>query len=62
MGFTYNACETFAKHGEGIQKFRETCNLKHLHENELDKACFAHDAACSDLAKGTVSDMDIKED
>ena len=29
-------------------KFRETGNLKHLHRNELDKACFAHDAAYSD--------------
>ena len=30
-----------------IQKFRET-SLKHLHRNELDRACFTHDAACSD--------------
>ena len=30
-----------------IQKFRET-SLKHLHRNELDKACFTHDAARSD--------------
>ena len=30
-----------------IQKFRETGNLKHLYRNELDKACFAHDAAYS---------------
>ena len=26
----------------------ETGNLKHLHRNELDKACFAHDAVYSD--------------
>ena len=25
----------------------ETGNLKHLHRNEVDKACFAHDAAYS---------------
>ena len=55
-GFTYSACELFTKHREKIQKFRETGNLKHLYRNELDKACFAHDAAYSDskdLAKRT---------
>ena len=31
-----------------FNKFRETANLKHLHRNELEKACFAHDAAYSD--------------
>ena len=39
---------SFTKHCEKIKKFRETGNLKHLHRNELDKACFAHDAAYSD--------------
>ena len=38
----------FTKYCERIQKFRETGNLKHLYRNELDKACFAHDAAFSD--------------
>ena len=40
-GFTYTACRPFSKH----QNFRETGNLKHLYINELDKACFARDAA-----------------
>ena len=31
-----------------FQKFRETGNLGHLYQNELDKACFAHDAAYYD--------------
>ena len=44
-GFTYSACGPFTKHRERIQKFRETGNLKYLYRNELDKACFAHDAA-----------------
>ena len=44
-GFTYSACGTFTKHHESIQKFTETGNLKHLYRNELDKVCFAHDAA-----------------
>ena len=47
------------KHRERIHKFRETGNWKYLYWNELDKACFAHDAAYSDrknLAKRTISD------
>ena len=62
-GFTYNACGPFTKHCERIQKFRETGNSKHLYRNELDKACFAHDAAYSDskdLAKITISDNILK--
>ena len=42
---------------ERIKKFREIGNLKHIYTNELDKACFAHDAAYSnskDLAERTV--------
>ena len=58
-GFTYSACGPFIKHRERSQTFRETSNLKDLYRNELDKACFAHDAAYSDskdLAKITISD------
>ena len=47
-GFSYTACGPFIKHRERIQKFREPGNLKHLFRNELDKACFPHDAAYSD--------------
>ena len=47
-GFTYCSRETFTKHCESIRKFREMGNLKHLYGNELDKACFGHDAAYSD--------------
>ena len=43
--FTYSACGPFTKHLERLKKFRESDNLKHLHKNELDKACFTHDAA-----------------
>ena len=63
-GFTYSACRPFTKHRERIRKFRETDNLKHLYRNELDKACFAHDAAYSDskdLAKTTISDKILKD-
>ena len=63
-GFTYSACRPFSKQYKRIPKFRETGNLKHLYRNELDKACFAHDAAYStskDLAKRTISDKVLKE-
>ena len=62
--FAYSACGPFTKHHERIKKFRETGNLKHLYRNELDKACFAHDAAYSDskdLAKRTISDKILKD-
>ena len=58
-GFTHSACGQFTKHHERIQKFRETGNLKHLYKHELKKACFAYDAAYSDIkdsAKRTFSD------
>ena len=47
-GLTYSACGTFTKHHERIQKFRVAGNLKHLHRNELNKACFAHDTTYFD--------------
>ena len=56
--FTYSACGPFTKHSDRIQNYRETGNLKHLHRNELDKACFAYDSTYSeskDLAKRTIS-------
>ena len=63
-GFTSSACKLFTKHHERIKKFRETVNVKHLHRNELDKVCFAHQAAFSnsnDLAKRTISDKILKD-
>ena len=63
-GFTDRACGPFTKHRERIQTFRETDNLKHLYGNNLDKACFAHDAAYShskDLAKRNISGKILKD-
>ena len=63
-GFTYSACGSFTKHRERIQKIRDTRNLKHICKNNLDKACFAHDAAYSDsidLAKRTISDKILED-
>ena len=44
-GFTYSACGPFTKHKERIQKFKETGDARYIYRNELDKACFQHDAA-----------------
>ena len=62
--YTYSACGPFTKHRKRIQNFRETGNLKHFYRNELDKTCFAHDAAYSesnDLAKRTISAKILKD-
>ena len=61
--FTYSACEPFTKHEQRTQKFRETGDTNYIYNNELDKACFVHDAAYSDskdLTKRTVADKILK--
>ena len=61
--FTYSACGPFTKHEQTIQKFKETGDTNYIHKNELDKACFVHDAAYSDskdLTKRTVADKILK--
>ena len=61
--FTYIACGPFTKHEQRIQKFKETGDTNYVYKNELDKACFAHDAAYSDskdLTKRTVADKILK--
>ena len=47
-GFTYSAYGPFTKHKERIQKFKETGDMQYIYRNELDKACFQHDAAYAD--------------
>ena len=62
-GFTYIACDPCTKHRKRIQKLRETGNLNHIYNNELDKACFAHDVACSytnDLTGRSISGKILK--
>ena len=62
--FTYSPSEPFTKHHERIQKFKETGDLNYIYKNELDKACFAHEASYAnskDLAKRTVSDKALKD-
>ena len=59
-GFTYSTFGLFTKHREMIQIRMRI----RIYKNELDKACFAHDAACSDskyVAKRTISDRILKD-
>ena len=61
--FTYSACGPFTKHEQRIQKFKETGDTNYINMNELDQACFTHDAAYSDskdLTKRTVADRILK--
>ena len=61
--FTYSACGPFTKHKQRIQKFKETRDTNYIYKNELDKACFTHDAVYSDskdLIKRTVADKILK--
>ena len=44
-GFTYSACGLFSKHKERIKKFEQTGDTQYIYRNELNKACFQHDAA-----------------
>ena len=62
--FTYSACGLFTKHEQRIQKFKETGDANYIYKNELDKACFVHDAAYSDskdLTKRTVADKILRK-
>ena len=61
--FTYSARGPFTKHEQRIQKFKEIGDTNYIYMNELDKACFTHDAAYSDskdLTKRTVADKILK--
>ena len=61
--FTYSPCGPFTRHEERIQKVKETGDTNYVFKNELDKACFVHDAVYSDskdLTKRTIADKNFK--
>ena len=61
--FTYSACGPFTRHEERIQKFKETGDTNYVFKNELDKACFLHNAAYSDskgLTERNIADKNLK--
>ena len=43
--FIYSAWGPFSRHKERITKFKQTDDTRLLYRNELDVACFKHDAA-----------------
>ena len=43
----YSACGPGTKHKKRIQKYTTTGDVKHIYKNELDRACFYHDAEYS---------------
>ena len=62
--FTYSFCEPFSKHCERIKIFKGTDDLNQIYKNQLDEACFVHDAAyvnSKDVAKRTVSGKVLKD-
>ena len=62
--FTYSACRPFTKHKQRIQKFMQTGDTNYIYKNELDKACFPHDAPYSDsknLSKRTSADKLLRD-
>ena len=61
--FVYSACGPFTIHKERIKEFKRTGDTRLLHRNELDKACFKHDAAYAkykDVENRLISDQKLK--
>ena len=46
---TFSACGSFARHKDRINKSNQTGDTNYTYKNKLDKTCFAHDAAYSDV-------------
>ena len=61
--FVYSACGSFTIHKERIKEFKRTGDTRLLYRNELDKACFKHDAACAkynDVENKLISDQKLR--
>ena len=61
--FVYSACGSFTRHKERIKEFKRTGDTRLLYRNELDKACFKHDAAYAkykDVANRLISDQKLR--
>ena len=61
--FVYSACGTFARHKERIKEFKRTGDTRLLYRNELDKACFKHDAGYAkykDVENRFISDQKLR--
>ena len=61
--FVYSACGPFTRHKERIKEFKRTGDTRLLYRNELDKACFKHDAVYAkykDVENKLISDQKLK--
>ena len=61
--FVYSACGPFTRHKERIKEFIRTGDTRFLYRNELDKACFKHDAAYAkykDKENRLISDQKLR--
>ena len=61
--FVYSACGPFARHKERIKELKRTGDTRLLYRNELDKACFNHDAAYAkykDVENRLISDQKLR--
>ena len=60
--FTYSAYSSFTKFEKRVQKFKETRDSWHFHQNKLDEACFQQGMAYRDLPRRrTASDKVLRE-
>ena len=61
--FVYSACRPFTRHKERIKEFKHTGDTRLIYRNELDKACFKHDAAYAkykDVENRLISDQKLR--
>ena len=60
--FVYSVCGSFTRHKERINEFKRTGDTRLLYRNEIDKACFKHDAAYAkykDVENRLISDQKL---
>ena len=63
LQFVYSACGPFTRHKERVKEFKRTGDTRLLYRNELDKACFKHDAAYAkykDVENRLISDQKLR--
>ena len=61
--FVYSACGPFTRRKEIIKEVKRTGDTRLLYRNELDKACFKHDAAYAkykDVENRLISDQTLR--
>ena len=61
--FVYSTCGPFTRDKERIKEFKRTGDTRLIYRNELDEACFKHDAAyakCKDVENRLISDQKLK--